>query len=62
MDEGCDGIAATVEPSAVGMVDELVPGAHPMRANVSAAKAATAPPAGAYFADRIEAWRIPIRG
>jgi hypothetical protein len=62
MGEGSDGIATAVEAPVAGIVDELVPGAHATRANVSTASAPTAPPGRAYVVDRVEAWRIAVRG
>ncbi|MDP9318846.1 MAG: hypothetical protein M3O94_07200 [Actinomycetota bacterium] len=62
MDEGSDGIATAVEAPVAGIVDEPVPGAHATRTNVSAANAATAPPGRAHVVDRVEAWRMPVRG
>jgi len=62
MDEGSDGIATAVEAPVAGIVDEPVPGPHATRANMSTATAPTAPSGRAYVVDRVEAWRIPVRG
>jgi hypothetical protein len=62
IDEGSDGTATAVAAPVERIVDELVAGAHATRANVSAADAATAPPGRAYFAVRIEGWRMTLRG
>jgi len=61
LDEGSDGGAVTVGASVAGIVDEIDAGAQAISAIVSAASAATAP-GRAYFVDRIEAWRISVRG